>query len=154
MVIARSHPISRHKTARLHQDTTLASLAAEVATEIHIVAIIADTVHAAVIVAVTATIAVAATTVHVVAAVVAVAHVAVVVAVDIVLAAEAQAVVAVEAVSEVADKTSPLPYTLKIFLKNYYNETLHSIYNSFDISYHTSYGTGDIRKRKHSYTGP
>ena len=152
MVIARSHPISRHKTARLHQDTTMASLAAEVATEIHIVAIIADTVHAAVIVAVTATIAVAATTVHVVAAVVAVAHVAV--AVDIVLAAEAQAVVAVEAVSEVADKTSPLPYTLKIFLKNYYNETLHSIYNSFDISYHTSYGTGDIRKRKHSYTGP
>lgn len=152
MVIARSHPISRHKTARLHQDTTLASLAAEVATEIHIVAIIADTVHAAVIVAVTATIAVAATTVHVVAAVVAVAHVAA--AVDIVLAAEAQAVVAVEAVSEVADKTSPLPYTLKIFLKNYYNETLHSIYNSFDISYHTSYGTGDIRKRKHSYTGP
>lgn len=122
------------------------------ATEIHIVAIIADTVHAAVIVAVTATIAVAATTVHVVAAVVAVAHVAA--AVDIVLAAEAQAVVAVEAVSEVADKTSPLPYTLKIFLKNYYNETLHSIYNSFDISYHTSYGTGDIRKRKHSYTGP
>lgn len=152
MVIARSHPISRHKTARLHQDTTMASLAAEVATEIHIVAIIADTVHAAVIVAVTATIAVAATTVHVVAAVVAVAHVAA--AVDIVLAAEAQAVVAVEAVSEVADKTSPLPYTLKIFLKNYYNETLHSIYNSFDISYHTSYGTGDIRKRKHSYTGP
>lgn len=152
MVIARSHPISRHKTARLHQDTTLASLAAEVATEIHIVAIIADTVHAAVIVAVTATIAVAATTVHVVAAAVAVAHVAA--AVDIVLAAEAQAVVAVEAVSEVADKTSPLPYTLKIFLKNYYNETLHSIYNSFDISYHTSYGTGDIRKRKHSYTGP
>lgn len=152
MVIAKSHPISRHKTARLHQDTTLASLAAEVATEIHIVAIIADTVHAAVIVAVTATIAVAATTVHVVAAVVAVAHVAA--AVDIVLAAEAQAVVAVEAVSEVADKTSPLPYTLKIFLKNYYNETLHSIYNSFDISYHTSYGTGDIRKRKHSYTGP
>ena len=149
MVIARSHPISRHKTARLHQDTTMASLAAEVATEIHIVAIIADTVHAAVIVAVTATIAVAATTVHVVAAV---AHVAA--AVDIVLAAEAQAVVAVEAVSEVADKTSPLPYTLKIFLKNYYNETLHSIYNSFDISYHTSYGTGDIRKRKHSYTGP
>jgi hypothetical protein len=130
----------------------MASLAAEVATEIHIVAIIADTVHAAVIVAVTATIAVAATTVHVVAAVVAVAHVAA--AVDIVLAAEAQAVVAVEAVSEVADKTSPLPYTLKIFLKNYYNETLHSIYNSFDISYHTSYGTGDIRKRKHSYTGP
>ena len=152
MVIVRSHPISRHKTARLHQDTTQASLAAEVATEIHIVAIIADTVHAAVIVAVTATIAVAATTVHVVAAVVAVAHVAA--AVDIVLAAEAQAVVAVEAVSEVADKTSPLPYTLKIFLKNYYNETLHSIYNSFDISYHTSYGTGDIRKRKHSYTGP
>ena len=152
MVIVRSHPISRHKTARLHQDTTLASLAAEVATEIHIVAIIADTVHAAVIVAVTATIAVAATTVHVVAAAVAVAHVAA--AVDIVLAAEAQAVVAVEAVSEVADKTSPLPYTLKIFLKNYYNETLHSIYNSFDISYHTSYGTGDIRKRKHSYTGP
>lgn len=152
MVIARSHPISRHKTARLHQDTTMASLAAEVATEIHIVAIIADTVHAAVIVAVTATIAVAATTVHVVAAVVAVAHVAA--AVDIVLAAEAQAVVAVEAVSEVADKTSPLPYTLKIILKNYYNETLHSIYNSFDISYHTSYGTGDIRKRKHSYTGP
>lgn len=152
MVIARSHPISRHKTARLHQDTTMASLAAEVATEIHIVAIIADTVHAAVIVAVTATIAVAATTVHVVAAAVAVAHVAA--AVDIVLAAEAQAVVAVEAVSEVADKTSPLPYTLKIFLKNYYNETLHSIYNSFDISYHTSYGTGDIRKRKHSYTGP
>ena len=152
MVIAKSHPISRHKTARLHQDTTLASLAAEVATEIHIVAIIADTVHAAVTVAVTATIAVAATTVHVVAAVVAVAHVAA--AVDIVLAAEAQAVVAVEAVSEVADKTSPLPYTLKIFLKNYYNETLHSIYNSFDISYHTSYGTGDIRKRKHSYTGP
>ena len=152
MVIAKSHPISRHKTARLHQDTTMASLAAEVATEIHIVAIIADTVHAAVIVAVTATIAVAATTVHVVAAVVAVAHVAA--AVDIVLAAEAQAVVAVEAVSEVADKTSPLPYTLKIFLKNYYNETLHSIYNSFDISYHTSYGTGDIRKRKHSYTGP
>ena len=130
----------------------MASLAAEVATEIHIVAIIADTVHAAVIVAVTATIAVAATTVHVVAAAVAVAHVAA--AVDIVLAAEAQAVVAVEAVSEVADKTSPLPYTLKIFLKNYYNETLHSIYNSFDISYHTSYGTGDIRKRKHSYTGP
>ena len=122
------------------------------ATEIHIVAIIADTVHAAVIVAVTATIAVAATTVHVVAAV-AVAHVEVA-AVDTVLAAEAQAVVAVEAVSEVADKTSPLPYTLKIFLKNYYNETLHSIYNSFDISYHTSYGTGDIRKRKHSYTGP
>ena len=152
MVIARSHPISRHKTARLHQDTTLASLAAEVATEIHIVAIIADTVHAAVIVAVTATIAVAATTVHVVAAV-AVAHVEVA-AVDTALAAEAQAVVAVEAVSEVADKTSPLPYTLKIFLKNYYNETLHSIYNSFDISYHTSYGTGDIRKRKHSYTGP
>lgn len=152
MVIARSHPISRHKTARLHQDTTMASLAAEVATEIHIVAIIADTVHAAVIVAVTATIAVAATTVHVVAAVVAVAHVAA--AVDTALAAEAQAVVAVEAVSEVADKTSPLPYTLKIFLKNYYNETLHSIYNSFDISYHTSYGTGDIRKRKHSYTGP
>ena len=149
MVIVRLHPISRHKTARLHQDTTLASLAAEVATEIHIVAIIADTVHAAVIVAVTATIAVAATTVHVVAAV---AHVAA--AVDIVLAAEAQAVVAVEAVSEVADKTSPLPYTLKIFLKNYYNETLHSIYNSFSISYHTSYGTGDIRKRKHSYTGP
>lgn len=152
MVIVRSHPISRHKTARLHQDTTLASLAAEVATEIHIVAIIADTVHAAVIVAVTATIAVAATTVHVVAAV-AVAHVEVA-AVDTALAAEAQAVVAVEAVSEVADKTSPLPYTLKIFLKNYYNETLHSIYNSFDISYHTSYGTGDIRKRKHSYTGP
>ena len=152
MVIVRLHPISRHKTARLHQDTTLASLAAEVATEIHIVAIIADTVHAAVIVAVTATIAVAATTVHVVAAV-AVAHVEVA-AVDTVLAAEAQAVVAVEAVSEVADKTSPLPYTLKIFLKNYYNETLHSIYNSFDISYHTSYGTGDIRKRKHSYTGP
>lgn len=153
MVIARSHPISRHKTARLHQDTTLASLAAEVATEIHIVAIIADTVHAAVTVAVTATIAVAATTVHVVAAVVAVAHVEVA-AVDTALAAEAQAVVVVEAVSEVADKTSPLPYTLKIFLKNYYNETLHSIYNSFDISYHTSYGTGDIRKRKHSYTGP
>lgn len=153
MVIARSHPISRHKTARLHQDTTMASLAAEVATEIHIVAIIADTVHAAVIVAVTATIAVAATTVHVVAAVVAVAHVAAA-AVDTALAAEAQAVVAVEAVSEVADKTSALPYTLKIFLKNYYNETLHSIYNSFDISYHTSYGTGDIRKRKHSYTGP
>ena len=153
MVIARSHPISRHKTARLHQDTTLASLAAEVATEIHIVAIIADTVHAAVIVAVTATIAVAATTVHVVAAVVAVAHVEVA-AVDTALAAEAQAVVVVEAVSEVADKTSPLPYTLKIFLKNYYNETLHSIYNSFDISYHTSYGTGDIRKRKHSYTRP
>ena len=152
MVIVRLHPISRHKTARLHQDTTLASLAAEVATEIHIVAIIADTVHAAVIVAVTATIAVAATTVHVVAAV-AVAHVEVA-AVDTALAAEAQAVVAVEAVSEVADKTSPLPYTLKIFLKNYYNETLHSIYNSFDISYHTSYGTGDIRKRKHSYTGP
>ena len=70
MVIVRLHPISRHKTARLHQDTTLASLAAEVATEIHIVAIIADTVHAAVIVAATATIAVAATTVHVVAAVV------------------------------------------------------------------------------------
>ena len=110
MVIARSHPISRHKTARLHQDTTLASLAAEVATEIHIVAIIADTVHAAVIVVVTATIAVAATTVHVVAAVVAVAHVEVA-AVDIALAAEALAVVAVEAVSEVADKTSPLPYT-------------------------------------------
>jgi hypothetical protein len=153
VVIAKSHPISRHKTARLHQDTTLASLAAEVATEIHIVAIIADTVHAAVIVAVTATIAVAATTVHVVAAAVAVAHVEVA-AVDTALAAEAQAVVAVEAVSEVADKTSPLPYTLKIFLKNYYNETLHSIYNSFDISYHTSYGTGDIRKRKHSYTGP
>ena len=153
MVIVRLHPISRHKTARLHQDTTLASLAAEVATEIHIVAIIADTVHAAVIVAVTATIAVAATTVHVVAAAVAVAHVEVA-AVDTALAAEAQAVVAVEAVSEVADKTSPLPYTLKIFLKNYYNETLHSIYNSFDISYHTSYGTGDIRKRKHSYTGP
>ena len=153
MVIARSHPISRHKTARLHQDTTLASLAAEVATEIHIVAIIADTVHAAVIVAVTATIAVATTTVHVVAAAVAVAHVEVA-AVDTALAAEAQAVVAVEEVSEVADKTSPLPYTLKIFLKNYYNETLHSIYNSFDISYHTSYGTGDIRKRKHSYTGP
>lgn len=152
MVIVRLHPISRHKTARLHQDTTLASLAAEVATEIHIVAIIADTVHAAVIVAVTATIAVAATTVHVVAAV-AVAHVEVA-AVDTALAAEAQAVVAVEAVSEVADKTSALPYTLKIFLKNYYNETLHSIYNSFDISYHTSYGTGDIRKRKHSYTGP
>lgn len=131
----------------------MASLAAEVATEIHIVAIIADTVHAAVIVAVTATIAVAATTVHVVAAVVAVAHVEVA-AVDTALAAEAQAVVVVEVVSEVADKTSPLPYTLKIFLKNYYNETLHSIYNSFDISYHTSYGTGDIRKRKHSYTGP
>ena len=131
----------------------MASLAAEVATEIHIVAIIADTVHAAVIVAVTATIAVAATTVHVVAAAVAVAHVEVA-AVDTALAAEAQAVVVVEAVSEVADKTSPLPYTLKIFLKNYYNETLHSIYNSFDISYHTSYGTGDIRKRKHSYTGP
>jgi hypothetical protein len=109
VVIVRLHPISRHKTARLHQDTTLASLAAEEATEIHIVAIIADTVHAAVIVAVTATIAVAATTVHVVAAAVAVAHVAA--AVDTALAAEAQAVVVVEAVSEVADKTSPLPYT-------------------------------------------